>query len=83
MFKRFPEPVKLIGEGEYNLNDLKEIKVTESYLGLQDDIRGCSREGSINNCTTSHYVDTLLSQCGCLPSNLIISEKVLKTFENT
>ena len=76
MFKCYPEPVKLIGEGEYNLNDLKEIKVTESYLGLHDDIRVCSTEGSIHNCTTRHYIDTLLSQCGCLPFNLVPAEKV-------
>ena len=33
------EAVKLIGEGEYNLNALKEIKVTESYLGLDQDVK--------------------------------------------
>ena len=29
------EPVKLIGEGEYNINVLTQIKVTESFLGLE------------------------------------------------
>ena len=38
------EPVKLTGEGEYNLNVLKEIRVTESYLGLDQNIRGCHDE---------------------------------------
>ena len=38
------EPVKLTGEGEYNLNVLKEIKVTESYLGFDKEFRGCQEE---------------------------------------
>ena len=28
------EPIKREGEGKHNLNDLEEIKVTESYLRL-------------------------------------------------
>ena len=31
----------LDGEGEYNLNDVKEIVVTDSYLALEKTIRGC------------------------------------------
>ena len=37
------EPVQLIGEGEYNVNDLKEIKVTEAYLGLEPRYQGMSK----------------------------------------
>ena len=36
-----PDPVKLIGEGEYNLNAVKEIKVTESSLGLGEAVLEC------------------------------------------
>ena len=31
---KIAEPVKFIGEGEYNLNSLKEIVVTGDFLGL-------------------------------------------------
>ena len=64
------EPVQLVGEGEYNLNNLKEIKVTEAYLGLDQDIRECQNEEPFYNCTTRHYIDNLLSNCGCLPLNI-------------
>ena len=63
----FIETVKLIGEGEYNLNALKEIRVTESYLGLDQDTRDCQHEEPYDNCTTRHYLDALLEVCGCLP----------------
>ena len=61
------EHVKLIGEGEYNLNVLKEITATESYLELGVGDRGCQNEEPLHNCTTQHYIDTFLDQCECLP----------------
>ena len=54
----FVEPVKLIGQGEYNLNALKKIEVTDSYLGLDQDIRGCQNKEPLLNCTTEQYVNT-------------------------
>ena len=66
----------LIGEGEYNLNDLKEIEITDSYLGLDREVRECQNVEPLYNCTTREYVDTLLRECGCLPFNMIISNKV-------
>ena len=71
------EPVNLLGEGNYNLNALKEIDVTESYLGLDQDVRGCQNEESLDVCTTRHYIKTLLDQCGCLPLNIQLTEKEL------
>ena len=48
----FSEPVILVGEGKYNLNILKEITVTESYLGMS---RGtCQDEEDLEDCTTRH-----------------------------
>ena len=34
------EQVVLVGEGEYNLNALKVIEVTDSYHGLDQSIKG-------------------------------------------
>ena len=62
--------MKLRGEGEYNLNALKKIKVTDSYLDLNQDVRGCQNNVDILNCTTRNYIDTHLRKCGCLPFNL-------------
>ena len=70
------EPVILIGEGEYNLNVLNEIKVTDSYLGLDSDIIRCQNKEYLHNCTTRQYINTLLGQCGCLPFNIRRSDEV-------
>ena len=73
----FLEPVKLVGEGEYNLDALTQIEVTESYLGLDQDVRECQIEESLYNCTTRQYLDTLMEKCGCLPITIRISHEVL------
>ena len=70
------EPVSLFGEGEYNLNNLMEIKVSESYLGLDQAVRGCQNEEPMFNCTTRHYRDTIFNQCGCLTFSIKSSEEV-------
>ena len=62
--------MKLIGEGEYNLNALKEIKVTDDFLGLDQDVRQCQNEEPLTNCTTRHHLKTILEKCGCLPFNI-------------
>ena len=71
------EPVKLIGAAKYNLNGLKEIKVTESYLGLQQNVRGCQNEEELYNCTTKYFKDTMLEQCGCIPLDIAIEINVM------
>ena len=70
------ETVKFIGEGEYNLFALKEIRVTESYLGLEKEKRGCQNLEPIDNCTTRQYHDTIIGECGCLPLNIRILTEV-------
>ena len=68
--------MKLIGEGEYNLDNLKEIEVTDSYLGLTEKIRECQNKEPLQNCTSKLYTDTILRKCGCLPLNMIVSNQV-------
>ena len=70
------EPMELIGEGEYNLNALKVIEVTESYLGLDEHIKGCQTEESLHDCNTRCYIEKLIEQCGCLPFKIKMSDKV-------
>ena len=73
----FLEHVELIGEGEYNLNVLKEIEVTDSYLGLDKILRGCQTEEPYHNCTTRKHIDTIKAKCGCLPYNIKLTNKVI------
>ena len=67
-----------MGEGEYNLNALTAVEITDSYLGLDKNIRKCQNEEPYQNCTSRKYFDTLLGKCGCLPfyMNLQNNKKV-------
>ena len=66
--------MKILEEGEYNLNNLKEISVTDSYMGL--DRKNCQNVKAYDDCKTHSHIQNLRQKCGCLPISLRISEKV-------
>ena len=66
----------LVGEGQYNLNVIKDIKVTESFLGLDQEYENCQNVEPLEDCTTRQYVNTYLNMCGCLPFRMLKSNKV-------
>ena len=66
----------LIGEGEYNLNALKEIKATDSYVGLGKDVTECQNEESSFSCSTRQTIDAFQNECGCLPFAIRVSTEV-------
>ena len=70
------EPIVLSGEGEYKLYDIKEVKVTDSYLQLHQEDKKCQNDEPFLNCTTKHYIENILGKCGCLPFNLKYHDKV-------
>ena len=71
------EPVKLVGGGKFNLNSVREIKVTESYLGLDQSVKACKdEEEPQHDCTTTLYTDASLNNCGCLPLSIRNDKKV-------
>ena len=63
-------------EGQYNLNNLKEISVTESFMGLDIKTRNCQSIDKYNECKTMLHLDNLRDECGCLPLSLRLSEEV-------
>ena len=68
--------MKVIGEGEYNLDALKEIEIKEDFLSLDPSVQGCQNDDEMYNCTTRHYIDSLLRNCGCIPLNIRLTNKV-------
>ena len=60
---------------KHNLNVIKEIKVTDSFLSMEKDIRGCQEE-SFDDCTTIKYKTVVLNKCQCLPFQLRLSKEV-------
>ena len=53
-----------------------ETSVTDSFMGLDRDVRKCQKTETYDKCKTWLYVDNLRKDCGCLPLSLWLSEKV-------
>ena len=68
----------LSGEGEYNLNILKEIKITNSFTDLDKEVKMCQNYKSndtYDSCTTRYFMNQMRLKCGCLPY-VIINAKI-------
>ena len=68
----------LSGEGQYNLNILKEIKCTSSFNGMNQGIRKCQNKESFDECKTRQYEEVLRKNCGCIPFEIRLLEQVQK-----
>ena len=55
------------GEGQFNLNILKEYTVTDDFLDLDLVSRGCQNVESHDSCTTRIYQRMMMDKCGCVP----------------
>ena len=73
----------LRGEGEYNLNILKEIEVTDSFYELDKGVRNCQSyigNDTYDKCTSRYFMEQMMLKCGCLPfaimNSTINNEKV-------
>ena len=58
------------------MNTMKEITVTDSYLGLDQGVKKCQNDEPYFNCTNRHYYNSVLKHCGCLPPYIAKSNKV-------
>ena len=63
----------LSGEGEYNLNSLKKIEVTDSFYELDKEARKCQSyksNGTYEICTSRYFEEQMILNCGCLAYQL-------------
>ena len=72
----FSDPVTFSGEGQYNLDSLKMIDVTESFLGIDENVIKCQDKVFFDNCTTKYYIETIKKKCKCLPVSINTLEEV-------
>ena len=70
------DPVRLFGEGQFNLHSMKEISVTDSFMRLDGDTIQCQNVETYDDCKTRLHVRQLRQECGCLPLSLRLSGKV-------
>ena len=64
-------PLVLSGEGHFSLSGVKEVKVTEDFVGLGEEITRCQTVQSRADCLTGKYLARALNSCHCAPLNII------------
>ena len=65
-----PVPLKLFGEGNYAITDIQEVNVSEEFLGLDTETRGCTRNSELEGCETRTYLEKSKQECGCILNNI-------------
>ena len=78
----FLDPVEIHEEGQFNLNNLKEIYVTDSFMELDITARECQKNDIYGDCKTGLHIKNLRQECGCLPLSLRLSDKVMKNLRS-
>ena len=63
-------PIFLHGEGSYAMSAVKDIRVTEEFLGLDEDSKECRSGETFKECTTREYLHTVNTNCKCVPYGL-------------
>ena len=54
---------------------MKEFAVTDSFLNLDKETKGCQEE-TFNQCVTQKYIKNLIDQCQCLPFQIRFTDNV-------
>ena len=62
--------MELLGEGNFRLGDVKEVKITEDFASLDETTKGCQTETSFEDCVTNISLGTLVNTCNCIPYSL-------------
>ena len=65
-----PVPERFYGNGSIRIKGVKHVQVTNDYLRLDLQTRGCQNDNTYEGCVTNLYLDSLKERCKCLPFSL-------------
>ena len=72
----FSESLSLSGEGNYAITDVKEIDVTEAFLGMDEETKLCQSEETPEDCWMKNHFKEGIVKCKCTPYGLRNYSKV-------
>ena len=55
------------GAGHYKLSGLKQVVVTESFLGMDKQDIKCQNKETVEICNTRSYLKNVNAVCKCIP----------------
>ena len=65
-----PIPLVLSGGGHYGLTDIKDVRVSQEFVGLGEAVTQCQTKEAGADCLTRKHQETVLATCGCSPFSL-------------
>ena len=68
---KFQDPLRLYGEGDYALANVKEMDGTEGFLSLADEVKKCQNKESVLECEANAYLASGRTKCDCVPHHLM------------
>ena len=60
----------MAGEGTYALTAVKEVTVTDEFLGLGMKKTNCQNKEKYEDCTTRQFLEKVVQECKCIPYSL-------------
>ena len=63
----FPAPFYGYGSGNYRLTAVREIKVTDDFMGLDLKTINCQNMTTLHDCQQAKYLSNLTKKCQCIP----------------
>ena len=69
-------PLRVHGEGHYQLTSVKDVKVTQEFLSLNIEDKKCQHETTLDECRTKMYLSKMRNICKCFPYGIWAQEKV-------
>ena len=65
-----PIPLVLSGGGHYGLTYIKDVRVSQEFVGLGEAVTQCQTKEAGADCLTRKHQETVLATCGCSPFSL-------------
>ena len=62
--------MELYGEGNYEIENVKEITITDDFASMNEQTRGCQTESNMEDCVTQKLITNMRNSCKCLPYNM-------------
>ena len=57
---------------------MKYVKVTDSFLSLDENVIKCQNDKTFEQCLTQNYLESFMKKHKCLPIQVRLSTKVLQ-----
>ena len=60
----------MFGRGDYKMVAVKQIKISQKFRGISEEIKKCQTRETLEDCLTKQLIELIQKNCGCFPYEL-------------